>query len=124
MIYSTDPDTPPLNLSNYKLSRSVATITDIWREYQYGILDHPAIRTLDELHGSAWRKTITEAKLYSRRRPIYKAIKILIAESFDEDGAIQFLTHQQNKMGLTKFCQSLTINLARRSSDILLIDTF
>ena len=69
------------------MSRSILSITDLWREYKQGINGQMSVETLESNYKSKWRtctgddqKTAANRKFYSRRKKIYDAIKNLSAE--------------------------------------------
>lgn len=64
----------------YRLSRSLRTVTDVWREYAEGIAGGPAVRDLERIHGTFWRKERKESRFFSRRNVIYGEVKRIADE--------------------------------------------
>ena len=86
---------------NYKLSRGLKTIAQIWQEYKYGINGQPSIESLNKQYGSMWRADSRENKFYSLRNHIYKAILKSIQGGKSEHEAIQDLETMMVSKGLT-----------------------
>ena len=60
----------------YRLSRSVATIPDLWREWTEGLGGQLSVEALDKRWGSRWRHG-AEFQFYSRHKVIIDEIKCL-----------------------------------------------
>ena len=66
----------------YRISRTIQTIPDLWREWTVGLQGQPAIEKLDELYGSDWRSgpdAAAERQFYSRRKTLITEIRRLAA---------------------------------------------
>lgn len=61
----------------YRMSRTNASVSDLWKEWTVGLLGNPAVHDLDRVWGSAWRTTKQQAMWHSRRSNIIRAIKRL-----------------------------------------------
>lgn len=66
----------------YRMSRTIQTIPELWREWTVGLPGQPSIERLDELHGSGWRSgpaAASERQFYSRRKTLITEIQRLAA---------------------------------------------
>ncbi|KAK6201336.1 putative osmostress-responsive transcription factor [Scheffersomyces amazonensis] len=80
----------PLNLPKYRIERSLKSLTDIWKEYEYGLNDKPPLKLLEIKYGAKWRNE-TESRTFLRRRKIYEAIESGKSKGYTEDQVIQDL---------------------------------
>ncbi|KAG1035302.1 hypothetical protein G6F43_013253 [Rhizopus delemar] len=64
------------------MSRSLISVTDVWREYSVGLAGNPSIKSMEEQYGADWRKVDnrTESRFFTRRLPLYKKIESLSNE--------------------------------------------
>ena len=74
----------------YRVERSLKTITDIWKEYKYGLKDKPPLQLLEHKYGTKWRNE-TESRTFLRRKKIYDAIEVGMLEGIEESVIIQEL---------------------------------
>jgi hypothetical protein len=74
----------------YRVERSLKTITDIWKEYKYGLKDKPPLKLLEHKYGTKWRNE-TESRTFLRRKKIYDAIEVGMREGIEESAIIQEL---------------------------------
>lgn len=74
----------------FKLERSLKSIHDIWKEYQYGLNDKPPLRLLEEKYGTKWRND-TELRTFLRRKKIYEAIECGKSKGLSEEQVIDDL---------------------------------
>lgn len=68
----------------YRMSRTIRTIPELWREWTVGLQGQPSIDRLDELYGSGWRSgpaAASERQFYSRRKTLITEIRRLAAAS-------------------------------------------
>jgi hypothetical protein len=66
----------------YRMSRTVQTIPELWQEWTVGLQGQPSIERLDELYGSSWRSgpaAASERQFYSRRKTLIAEIRRLAA---------------------------------------------
>jgi hypothetical protein len=66
----------------YRMSRTIQTIPDLWREWTVGLQGQPSIEKHDELYGSDWRAgpdATAERQFYSRRKTLISEIRRLAA---------------------------------------------
>ena len=71
-----------LPLPPYRMSRTIQTIPELWREWTVGLQGQPSIERLDELYGPSWRSGPTaasERQFYSRRKTLITEIRRLAA---------------------------------------------
>ncbi|OWZ24842.1 Short-chain dehydrogenase [Phytophthora megakarya] len=50
--------------STYKMVRSLKTVHQVWQEWSVGIHGGPAVRNLEEIHGSLWRNTSADKRFF------------------------------------------------------------
>ena len=72
---------------SYRLSRQVATVPDLWREWTVGLGGLPAVVQLDATYGSRWRSQ-SERQYYSIRKVIIDEIIAIAGNSLDNEEAI------------------------------------
>jgi hypothetical protein len=66
----------------YRMSRTIQTIPELWQEWTVGLQGQPSIERLDELYGSSWRSgpaAASERQFYSRRKTLIAEIQRLAA---------------------------------------------
>lgn len=63
---------PPLS---YRMNRHLVKVTDVWREYNFGLSDCPSVKRLENDFGTKWRKNKTESKFFCTRSVLYKEIQ-------------------------------------------------
>ena len=66
----------------YRMSRTIQTIPELWQEWTIGLQGQPSIERLDELYGSSWRSgpaAASERQFYSRRKTLITEIRRLAA---------------------------------------------
>ena len=77
LAQATEP--PP-----YRISRTIQTIPELWREWTVGLAGQPSIEQLDALYGASWRTgpiIASECQFYSRRKTLITEIRRLAAAS-------------------------------------------
>ncbi|EGW34695.1 uncharacterized protein SPAPADRAFT_57752 [Spathaspora passalidarum NRRL Y-27907] len=79
-----------LDIPKYRLERSLKSISDIWKEYEYGLNDKPPLKLLEIKYGTKWRND-TESRTFLRRKKIYDAIENGKAKGYTEDQVIREL---------------------------------
>jgi hypothetical protein len=68
----------------YRMSRTIQTIPELWREWTVGLAGQPSIEQLDTLYGASWRTGPTaasERQFYSRRKTLITEIRRLAVAS-------------------------------------------
>lgn len=92
---------------SYQLSRQVATVPDLWREWTMGLGGLPAVAALDAMYGNRWRSP-SERQYYSMRKVIVDEITAMARNRLDDKEAVatavEALERQraQGKMSLDK----------------------
>jgi hypothetical protein len=87
------------------MNRSIVTCRDAWTEFCQDIEPR-------EAHGSAWRgaKSTKEGKFFSRRFPLFSAMKLLLEEGLEENDALNLLDDYRMsscKGSLRKLCDTI-----------------
>lgn len=86
---------------SYALSRTIVTVTDLWREYSTGLTGCPSVRDLEQQFGASWRKG-NESRFFSRRNEIYKYIKDkAVKERITEEEAAKKLEEKRRHIGVS-----------------------
>ncbi len=99
----------------YKLSRGVATIQDLWREWTEGLGGQLSVEALDERWGSRWRRG-AEFQFYSRRKVIIDEIKRLIKTGRGAKDVVESLEEQRlaSKSSLSQVITALKLAAKER----------
>src|SRR5947207_5733763 len=99
----------------YKLSRTIYTIPDLWREWTKGLAGQPSVEALDACWGSRWW-TGAEPQFYSRRKVIIDEIKRLAGENEDYETIVDELEQQRLRSGasLSKVINALKVEAKTR----------
>lgn len=106
-------------MPSYRLSRQVATVPDLWREWTVGLGGLPAIAALDATYGSRWRAQ-SERQYYSMRKVIIDEIIALAGNSLEDQeavaAAVEALERQrvQGKASLDKLIKVIKEERRRR----------
>ena len=74
-VHTTGSEPAVSALHQYKMSRSLHNVGDVWREYKHGLGGSPSIEYLESTFRNTWRQSVSERKVFSRRQTLYKAIK-------------------------------------------------
>ncbi|OWZ01330.1 Short-chain dehydrogenase [Phytophthora megakarya] len=56
-----------LPLATYKMTRGINTVVDLWREWDKCLYGGPAVRMLEEQHGTKWCSS-EERRFFNRRK--------------------------------------------------------
>ncbi|KAK9463397.1 transcriptional activator of glycolytic enzymes-domain-containing protein [Lipomyces oligophaga] len=61
----------------YAMAVNLRTVKDMWTEYAHGLNDGPAIRQLENQHGTTWRggARSAQSRKFQRQRALYDAIE-------------------------------------------------
>jgi hypothetical protein len=59
----------------YRLSRTVSTIPDLWKEWTVGLGSGPSVQSLEDLYGARWRPSPEERVFFCRRKAIIDWIR-------------------------------------------------
>jgi hypothetical protein len=103
------PDTvQPLQ---YRMSRAVRTVEDLWREWTVGLQGQPSVSELDRRWGSTWRAgRRSELQWYSLRLEVIKEIaRIARSRRLSQEVAMHQLSQQQQQQrcSLDLLCKQL-----------------
>ena len=80
---------PPVN---YRMSRTIATVHDLWREWSLGIGSGPSVKALEDIWGTKWRNSDAERRFFNRRRIIIDEVNRMVKEeSITVEEAIRIL---------------------------------
>ena len=66
---------PPPEILSLEVSKDLQSVQDVWKEYTLGWDGKPAIRTVEQKYGNAWRKPARKRKFFSMRMHIVKEIE-------------------------------------------------
>lgn len=80
-----NPDAP-----QYKLEKGARDVSEIWKEYEYGINGKPPLKSLEIKYNARWRND-TESRTFVRRKKIYNAIETGKAKGYNEEDIINEL---------------------------------
>lgn len=82
--------------------RALKTVTQVWQEWTLGIHGGPAVRGLEELHGSAWRNTPAEKRSFFRRKRIIDRVSVIAQQqNISHDEAVFVLEAHRTQAQLT-----------------------
>jgi hypothetical protein len=91
-------DGPPLGYQLQKLYN----VSDIWREWKYGIAGSPAVEALEEKWGHRWRPGTKARVAFSRRKVIWDEVRSLLRDGMTEEAAVQKLEHLRAGRSINK----------------------
>ena len=86
----------------YQMSRAVATITDLWREWKHGLGSCPSVESLERDYGTTWCTGKHDRRFFNRRKLIIHTIEAraesLAGNALDNAGLIaqQFEEYRLN----------------------------
>ncbi|KAA8907023.1 hypothetical protein DIURU_000707 [Diutina rugosa] len=83
------------DIPKYRMERSLKSISEIWREYEYGLNDKPPLKQLELQYGTKWRNE-TESRTFLRRKKIYEAIEVGKQKGYTEDEIIADLEEHRS----------------------------
>jgi hypothetical protein len=63
-----------LNDIKFHMSRSLTSVSELWKEFHEGIAGNPSIQSLEERYGNTWRKSSSDSKFFSKRRLIIEKV--------------------------------------------------
>ena len=79
---------PIAGVPQFRLSRDITTVTEVWREWTEGLEGKPPIQDLEDQYKAAWRKYPGEKVFFCRRKLIVDEVKSLIAGGMPENAAV------------------------------------
>ncbi|KAK9450827.1 transcriptional activator of glycolytic enzymes-domain-containing protein [Limtongia smithiae] len=63
-------DRAPMAVAQYRMSRDINTVPDLWQEWDRGLNGGPIVRELEEKYGTRWRQNSAERKFFCLRKVI------------------------------------------------------
>jgi len=94
---------PVTTLPTYKLSRSLHTVHDLWKEWTEGLCGGPAVKDLEERWGTEWRKEDTERRFFNNRRVVLNEVKRVAAEQkISEAEAVEVV--ERRRLSISPTC--------------------
>ncbi|KAK9369575.1 transcriptional activator of glycolytic enzymes-domain-containing protein [Lipomyces kononenkoae] len=66
----TNMDQLDMVIPQYRMSREVSTVPDLWEEWDSGLNGGPVVRELEEKYGTRWRQNSAERKFFCLRKVI------------------------------------------------------
>lgn len=91
--------TPPA----YRLSRTIATVPDLWREWTAGLGSGPSVQSLEDTYGAAWRPSQDERVFFSRRKVIINEIRTRQAAAASPLAAVEELKLVRQRANLSLY---------------------
>jgi len=114
---SVSPESEP---PKYRMSRTVKTVSDLWREWTTGIRGGPSITALDNRWGSRWRAgRQAEVQWYSLRLEVIREIRRVAGlRRISEESAMCFVAAEQRQShcSLDLYCKRLRANRKTREA--------
>ena len=93
---------PPLVPPKYRLSRTIETVPDLWREWTIGLNSNFSVQSLKDTYGAAWRPALNERVFFSRRKAIIDEIRARQSAGINAAVAVEELelVRQRGKLSL------------------------
>ena len=98
----------------YKMSKGIGTITDLWREWKYGLTGSPSTESLERRNGPAWCATKADRRFFNRRKLVIDSIESKARQMSGElSETASFVAQQfeQQRASLGKSIDWITKNL-------------
>ena len=98
----------PQTIPSYRMSRAVKTVRDLWLEWSQGINGGPSVRSLEEAHGSVWRRGQKgEHQWFSMRKKVIDAINQRVQGGISVEVTIRELDSlcERNSWTVDKLCK-------------------
>lgn len=113
------PNVPPLvdrnrnSQQNYTMSRSLSSVSDIWKEYDVGLNGRSSIKELNRNYGARWRNSERDRSFYRSAKIYYTAIEDLAStlgiSPFNAANRLETFRNQQH-LTLAQFREQLKEN--------------
>lgn len=117
---SAEPSSQPTPPPKYRISRTVKTVQELWREWTVSLRGGPSITALDNRWGTRWRAgRQAELQWYSLRLEVIREIRrIAQARRISEEAAMHFVSAEQRQTNcsLDLFCKRLRANRRTREA--------
>lgn len=96
---------------SYKMSRTICSVQDLWREWNFGLSGRPAVKDLERSFGTKWRSNPSESRYFTGRKVIIDEIERLVATNtcVSHDQAVNHLENKRlaNKGSLNWLIKSI-----------------
>jgi hypothetical protein len=112
---SSSSSSPRGDPQEYKLSRSIKTVGELWQEWTKGLAGAPSVISLESTYGPKWRSTQAERKFYSRRKVIIEEVKKQIDQGRPEWDAIAIVDGWRDNRSLDRLSKTI---VERRKSAV------
>ena len=97
------------NVLNFRMSRQIRTVHDLWQEWFVGIGDKPAVIMLEQQYGTKWRSSAADMKFFSRRKIIVKYVQRLQEEhQVNAEAAVRIADIERGRSSLDAFSKRLS----------------
>ncbi|KAK9456477.1 transcriptional activator of glycolytic enzymes-domain-containing protein [Dipodascopsis uninucleata] len=70
LIDNSDSPYKGATVPQYRMSRDISTVPDLWEEWEHGLNGGPIVRELEEKYGTRWRQNSAERKFFCLRKVI------------------------------------------------------
>lgn len=102
-------------LPSFKMSRSLISVTGVWRECSFDLAGNLSIKSMEEQYCVDWRKldNRAESRFFTRRLPLYKKIEALLNErGISCEEAAQFFKFRRisDKLSVNQLCKLIADN--------------
>lgn len=81
-VVDTRPLGPQINISSnisqYRLSRKLRTVTEVATEYYEGLPNCPSVLSLDRLYGTKWRNSPSDRTIFAKRMCLIHRVENLL----------------------------------------------
>jgi hypothetical protein len=78
------------SVEQYKMSRHISSVAELWREFYVGLAGGPSINSLERDFGNRWRRSAADSKYFSKRKLIIeKVISIANSDGITVEEAIK-----------------------------------
>ena len=95
---SLDPSAPA---PQYRMSRTIITVNDLWQEWTVGLGLSPSIQALEGTYGAKWRASQSEKVFFIRRKVIIQEVQRRQAYQASIQAAVEELEFLRRKSQLT-----------------------
>jgi hypothetical protein len=82
-----EPNPEQAQPSQYRMSRSLNTVSEVWDEFKRGINGNPPVEMLEHLYGAKWRRSEAERKFFERRSKVIRLVESVMEENALNDVA-------------------------------------
>ena len=100
---------------DYRMNRSVNTVTELWKEWRDGLDGGPSVAQLKNKYRGKWPKSSGEQKFFSRRFAIVKKIReYMEAHRASPEDAVAYYEGVRGSASIDKLSKMLTQNSTRQ----------